>query len=97
MAVARTDSCPACVRGETLVLSCRTVTTTGVIFRVKFLLEDQVFLSVLLFDGRQRVDVILELSSGVFLLLRICQPALETLDQIMVGDPPSVGQHQLPH
>ena len=85
------------VSRETLILSSRTVTTTGVIFRVKFLFKNQIFLSVLLFDGGQGVHIVLELSPGILLLLGVSQPPLEALDKLMVGDPSSIGQHQLPH
>ena len=37
------------------------------------------------------------LRPGIGVLLGVSQPPLVTLDQVMVGDPTPVGEHQLPH
>ena len=74
-----------------------TVTTIGVILGVKFLLQNEIFLSVFLPDGGQGVHIVFELSSSILFLLRVSQPPLEALDQIMVGNSASVSEHQLPH
>ena len=51
------------------------------ILSVELFLEQKIFLPVLLFDGGQGVDVVLELAHGVLLLLGGSQPPLVTLDQ----------------
>ena len=55
------------------------------------------FLSVFLSDGGQGVHIIFKLSSGILLLLGVGEPPLEALHQIMIGNSPSVSEHQLPH
>ena len=74
-----------------------TVTTSRVILGVKFLLQNEIFLSVFLPDGGQGVHIIFKLSSRILLLLGVGEPPLETLHQIMIGNSPSVSEHQLSH
>ena len=49
------------------------------ILSVELFLEQKLFLPVLLFDGGQGVDVVLELAHGVLLLLGGSQPPLVTV------------------
>ena len=74
-----------------------TVTTSRVILGVKFLLQNEIFLSVFLPDGGQGVHIIFKLSSSILLLLGVGEPPLETLHKIMIGNSPSVSEHQLSH
>lgn len=64
-----------------------------VILGVELLLQDQELLPVLLPDGGQGVDVVLELCSGCLLASRVCQPGTETFDQLVVRHPGTQGQH----
>ena len=91
------SSCVEVTVGVVTLILGGTVTTIGVILGVKFLLQNEIFLSVFLPDGGQGVHIVFELSSSILFLLRVGQPPLEALDQIMVGNSASVSEHQLPH
>ena len=61
-------------------------------------LQHQVLLPVLLLDGGQRVDVLLEPLARRLLLRGMRQPRAEVLDQLVVRHPPvRLRQHILPH
>jgi len=68
-------------------------TTTAVVLRVEFLLQNQELFTIFLLDSSKGVDVVLELCPSGLLTLGISQPPPETLDQLVVGDPAPTCQH----
>jgi len=65
--------------------------------RIELLLEYEILLPILLLDGGQGVDVLLEALSGRLFLCRVSEPSSEVLDQLMVGHSAISGQHVLSH